>query len=344
MGEHDTRKLRILLRLPNWLGDSVMASVAFERLKAHFPNATFSLVGTAVTCGIYERDSRVERIFIDKTKDSKNRLLATLRFAKIIGRHDISITFNNHFFAALLLFATKTPIRIGYGRNLRSFLLTKRPRFVRQIHQVVSYTNLINELCGGKIMLDNALEMGELRLISRQIPHFRKDYEKRYIGINAGAAFGSAKRWEERYFAEIIWYFLQNDCVVLLFGSKGDNLRNLEHLIAAYPKAYNLINLIGETTICDLCDYMAVLDLLITNDSGPMHIAAAYQIPIIAIFGATDSRATSPWRANAILLDKHLPCAPCQKRICPLGHHNCMKLITPDEVIENANALLMRRV
>ena len=80
--------------------------------------------------------------------------------------------------------------------------------------------------------------------------------------------------------------------------------------------------------------------MFITNDSGPMHIAASYDVPIIAMFGPTDSKETRPWSDNAIILDKQISCAPCKKRECPLGHHNCMKLITPDEVIMHSYMML----
>lgn len=337
--------LRILLRLPNWLGDSVMVSPSFELLKEYFENATFDLVGTKASCEIYSRDLRVKNIFIDETKKQNNRIRATLDFAKIVGKHDIAITFSNTFFSALFLYATKTPIRIGYGRNLRSFLLTNRIPFIKNIHQVLSYINLVNRLCSRDLIHHNSdiSDVKGLKLISQKIKNFHKDETKRYIGINPGAAYGSAKKWEEKYFVEIIAHFLNDDHIILLFGNKEDKaIEAIEGLLGRYKNLNinNLVNLAGETTIHQLCDYIALLDLFITNDSGPMHIAASYNIPIIAMFGPTDSKETSPWKANAILINKHLSCSPCKKRECPLKHHNCMKLITPDEVIYNAYKLL----
>ncbi|RDU62633.1 lipopolysaccharide heptosyltransferase II [Helicobacter sp. MIT 14-3879] len=330
----DYRELKILLRLPNWLGDSVMCSIAFEELKKHFPNAVFSIVGTNASCGIYERDYRIKNIFIDSTKKSKNRFFATNKLAKEIGKHDIAISFSNTFFSALLMYLTKTGIRIGYAKNLRGIFLTKKVKFIKNIHQVLSYLNLVNELIDDNLIEKNINPSKSLKLISMDIKGFNKDYSKRYIGINPGASYGSAKRWEEKYFLEIIMNFLSSkDYVVFLFGN--DDLLNTESI-----NNKNFINLTNKTSITKLCDYISMMDLFITNDSGPMHIAASLNIPIIAMFGPTDSNETSPWNAKAILLNKHLPCSPCKKRICPLKHHNCMKLITPDEVIENAYKLL----
>lgn len=183
----------------------------------------------------------------------------------------------------------------------------------------------------------NLCESMPLKLQNRAIKGFKSD-DTLKIGINPGAAYGSAKRWEEKYFIEIILYFLSQNCAVFIFGN--DSL-NLPPHIAQNPLLRNLIN---KTTISELVDYIALMDIFISNDSGPMHIAAAFRVPLIALFGATDSHQTAPWVDNAVILDKHLPCAPCKKRECPLKHHNCMKLITPDEVIECVNARLFSNV
>ncbi|MGX2981706.1 lipopolysaccharide heptosyltransferase II [Helicobacter sp. 23-1045] len=344
----NSRELKILLRLPNWLGDAVMVSPAFEMLKAHFVGAKFYLVGTEASCGIYSRDLRVEKIFIDSTKKAqngrknnlKNRFVATKNFASEIrdniGAIDIAVDFTNHFFSALLIYLIGAKIRVGYTKNVRPFLLNRRIRFVRGLHQVASYINLVNEICGKKLiknMGEISCESTPLRLENRGLKGFKSD-DLLCIGINPGAAYGSAKRWEERYFVEIILHFLKNDCAVFVFGN--DSVR-LSANLAQNPRFHNLI---GQTSITELVDYIAQMDIFISNDSGPMHIAAAFRVPLIAIFGATDSTETSPWVDNAVILNKHLPCAPCKKRECPLKHHNCMKLITPDEVIERVNKIM----
>lgn len=339
---------KILLRLPNWLGDAVMISPAFELLKARFTDAKFVLIGTEGSCGIYARDLRVEKIFVDSTKISqngrknglKNRVIATKNFANeimAVGEIDIAIDFTNHFFSALLIYFTRAKIRVGYAKNGRGILLNNKPKFMPRIHQVALYLNLALSICGKKLIdstLDSTkiLQCAPLKLISHKIKHFKS--ENLCIGINPGAAYGSAKRWEEKYFVEIILYFLAQNYEVFIFGN--DEI-SLPTQIAQNPRLHNLIR---QTTITELVDYIALMDIFISNDSGPMHIAAAFRVPLVAIFGATDSRETSPWVDNAVILDKHLPCAPCKKRECPLKHHNCMKLITPDEVIESVNKIL----
>ncbi|PAF41329.1 lipopolysaccharide heptosyltransferase II [Helicobacter sp. 11S03491-1] len=337
--------MKILLRLPNWIGDAVMATPTLELLKQKFPQASFTIIGTPAVCELFSRDKCITSAFIDQTKKNKNRILATYQFAKMIGKHDIGITFTNNIFSALLLFWSQTPIRIGYSKNLRSLFLTCKLIPLKQIHQVLLYACL----------LEPVLKLGKSEII-KQTPklhliasnnHYHKIKTK--IGINPGGAFGSAKRWLKEYFAETILYFIQKDYEIVLFGNQSDIdsakdiITTIEKLSLNKQLLQNITNLTGLTTIPTLIDTISKLDLFITNDSGPMHIATALQIPLIAIFGPTNDQETSPWcHSQAVILNKKLACSPCKKRVCPLVHHNCMKLITPDEVIIEANKILKR--
>lgn len=418
----------ILVRLPNWLGDSVMVSPAFEWLKKSFENADFTLVGTKASCGIYERDSRVKRIIIDTSKSSKCRIYATKKLANQIGAHDIAITFSNTFFSALLLYWSKSAVRIGYAKNARSFLLTHALALYKydtqgntkhQVHLYLeliallesvqrqafnTYENLLDSenvelLPQDAIQLREWLEYIEavldksdsipavpftldllpilantpLQLISSPLTLPTQSYA---IGINPGAAFGSAKCWEKSYFVEIIKHFLTLSYDVYLFGSSDNSQTNkqIADSIANHSNVRFFHNLTDKTNLNQLIDYIGAMNIFITNDSGPMHIAAALKVPMIAIFGPTNINETAPYsptpltslplihtNANTkiavshnandeykrlapydtcILLCKSLPCAPCKKRECPLKHHNCMKLITPQEVITHTINLL----
>lgn len=140
------KRMRILLRLPNWLGDGVMASSLFYTLKHHYPNAHFVLVGPTITCELFKKDEKIEAVFTDDTKKSFFRLLATYKLAQKIGRCDIAIALNNHFYSAFLLYATKTPIRIGFAQFFRSLFLshaiTTAPK---EYHQVEKYCFLFSQ-------------------------------------------------------------------------------------------------------------------------------------------------------------------------------------------------------
>ena len=373
----------ILLRLPNWLGDSVMVSSAFEWLKLSFPLADFSIVGTKASCGIYERDSRIKHIFIDESKKAKSRILATKDLAKAIGKHDLAITFSNTFFSALLLYLTKSPVRIGYAKNARGFLLThalklqKHDLQGKKYHQVLLYLSLIapllqvreqvahtltstltrtlpnnapKEPISHKILMPNeileTLSTKPLTLISHSID-IAPSPNKPIIGINPGAAFGSAKRWEQSHFVSVIEYFLDKTYQVYLFGSSAESSANTDiaNALKNHKNLQYFHNLTDKTNLSELIDHINAVNVFITNDSGPMHIATALKTPIVAIFGPTDISETAPYipahtEQSIALLHANLPCSPCKKRECPLTHHNCMKLISPQEVITSTLRVL----
>lgn len=327
--------MRILIRTPNWLGDGVMLSPIFEVLKKKYQDADFVFVGPKVVCDLYARDCRVKEIFIDTTKQSKNRFLATYHLAKQIGRCDIALTFANHFYSALLLFFTRSRVRIGYSGFLRFFLLNKIVKKVSLKHQVLSYAKLLESL-------QIEFKLDALKLICNP----KKKDLKKSIGISTGAAFGASKIWYPEYFAQVIIYLLNNDYRVILFGS-GIEAYNNQKIVenvqkeVSEKKLENLLDLSNKTSIQELVDWIGSLDLFLSNDSGPMHIAAALKIPLVALFGATHPTYCLPWQYdNKIIINKNLSCSPCQKKECPLGHHLCMKEIKPQEVIEAINQLL----
>ncbi|WP_120944200.1 MULTISPECIES: lipopolysaccharide heptosyltransferase II [Helicobacter] len=327
--------MKILLRLPNWLGDGVMATPMLETLRSHYKESAFILVGSAVVCALFKDDPNITTI-IDTTKQAKNRLLATYQLAKRIGICDLAITLTNHIYSALLLYFTKTPMRIGYAKFGRTFLLTHTPKPLANAHQVERYYHLLSACIPHLDPTPPPLKL--------HTPPAHKLGKR--IGLNPGAAYGSAKRWSAKHFAQVGAHFLDQSYEVYLFGAQGDLavVGEIARLIGSHPK---LINLCNQTTLQELIVMLATLDLFITNDSGPMHIATALQIPLIALFGPTDMQETSPWQhPHARLISKNLPCAPCKKRICPLQPggaikpHACMQEITPEEVIGHAQELL----
>ena len=165
-------------------------------------------------------------------------------------------------------------------------------------------------------------------------------YEKPTLGINPGATYGSAKRWYPEKFAQVAAHY-SNDYDILIFGGPTET-----EMAAAIEKELRALgvtalrNMAGKTSIEELCAYIGGLSLFITNDSGPMHVAAAYQVPTVSIFGPTRHLETSQWRNRQSALVRHeMECAPCMKRECPLKHHECMKLIEADEVIKAVDNL-----
>lgn len=321
--------MKILVRLPTWLGDAVMASPFLATLRAHFADAQFCFVGSSVAIALFARDFPHARFVLDNTKQQKVRLLAVARLAKELGRFDIAFTLQNNFLSAFLLFLTRSPMRIGFANEMRSFLLTDSLPKQQNLHQVQRYYELL-------VPLGISGEAPKLALFAQKETTLRAN---KRIGINTGGAFGSAKRWSKEQFIITARALLARGFEVILVGGADDVATNAA--IEREITHANMHNLTGKTSIEQLIDIIAGLDLFITNDSGPMHIAAALQIPLIALFGPTDYRETSPWKAqNAFLLSLNLSCSPCKRRTCPLGHHACMENLQADSVLAHIEKVL----
>ena len=168
-----------------------------------------------------------------------------------------------------------------------------------------------------------------------------KVQERKILGINPGAHYGSSKRWYPSEFANVA-SSLSNKYDIIIFG--GPNEQNFasdieKHLIENGIE--NFQNLAGKTSIEELINLIRNLDLFITNDSGPMHLAAAMQIPTIAIFGPTNDKETSQWKnEKSLIVKKNLDCQPCLKRECPLIHHDCMKLVQASDILNAVNTIV----
>ncbi len=337
--------MNLLIRLPNWLGDSVMATFALEILYQTYPKAHFYLVGSKVSCALFSHYPNTTTI-IDNSKQANSRILALYKLSKAIPPCEIAITFQNNFLSALFLFFNRSKKRIGYANELRSYLLTLHPKKPKKLHESLRFARLVESLIPNHSIAPK-LYLKHPKISITLPPHF---HNQKIAGINAGASFGNAKRWEEKYFAEVIEDLLNNNFCVILFGIESENPIN-QKILSHLQKSDKILNLSGKTSIPELMAYFLKLQILITNDSGPMHIAAAFNIPTIALFGPTDEEETCPFNAkNSHILSlktihKALPCQPCKKRSCPLpnnstNHHACMRELKPAFVITKIHSLI----
>ncbi|WP_200763498.1 lipopolysaccharide heptosyltransferase II [Nitrosophilus alvini] len=317
----------LLIELPTWLGDTIMATPAIQNLIKTLNPGEITLVGSYVSTEALKNYPKVKRVFVDDTKKSKNRLFAAYKLAKEIGTHDIAVTFRSHFFSKLLLFLTGSKKRYQYNPSAFKLLPST------SLHQVEKYNTFINKI------LNTNLPAGDLKLYFPKIPPSTFNLRP-LLGINPGATYGSAKRWYPDRFAKTA-AALSDKYNILIFGGPGEVkiAKDIENeLLKLGVKNYK--NLAGKTNIAKLISSIAALDLFITNDSGPMHIAAAYKVPTVAIFGPTDYTSTSQWKnPKSKVISLNLECAPCMKRVCPLKHHECMKGISAQMVIEAAKEL-----
>ena len=323
--------MKILIILPNWLGDTVMATSAIELLAQYYPDAKFTFVGSYVSIEAVKYHPRCEKAVVDETKKASSRLMATYKLAKELGTFDLAITFRNQIHSSLLLKFTNSVITIARKSWHSMFLLSHTPNIPKtgqhlaQQYAELAMTNMPS--------WDKKTSKSKLYIDAVK-------FEKPTIGINGGAAYGSAKRWYPERFAEVAKEFSDRFDIVILGAPNEIDIANEieENLKSMNVKNYT--NLAGKTTVKELCANIAGCSLMLTNDSGPMHIAAAYQIPTVAIIGPTEYKQTYPWMNEKGKIVRHdLECSPCVKRECPLKHHECMKGITASEVIEAVKEL-----
>ena len=205
------------------------------------------------------------------------------------------------------------------------------------LHQVIKYNNFINkslktEFSAGQLTIysDNSLKE-KSNLSRKKLP---------MLGINPGASYGSSKRWYPEEFANVAAKLSsQYDITILGSPSEIDISMDIQKLLVK-KGVTNYQNLVGDTNISELIDIISNLDLFITGDSGPMHLAANYQVPTVSIFGPTKDNETSQWmNKKSIIVKKNLDCQPCMKRVCPLKHHNCMKLIKAKDILVEVESL-----
>jgi heptosyltransferase-2 len=195
-------------------------------------------------------------------------------------------------------------------------------------HQVEKYNDFVNDSLNTNYLPEKLVlysSHSKLKIKNSSLP---------ILGINPGASYGSAKRWYPKEFAKVARE-LSGEYNIIIFGGpdETDIAGDIEQaLIDSGVKNYE--NLAGNTTITELINKIASLDLFITGDSGPMHVAAAFQVPTVSIFGPTKDEETAQWmNKKSIILKKNLDCQPCMERTCPLIHHNCMCLIKAVDVI-----------
>jgi heptosyltransferase-2 len=319
--------MKILIILPNWLGDALMTTPAIELLAQKYPLAKFTFIGSFLSIEALKYHPQCEKAIVDETKQAPNRLLATYKLAKSLPLFDFVLTFRNQLHSSLLLRFTDSVISIAKSSWHSKFLLSHTPSISTKQHLVKQYVELamINE------------ENFNATIPNLKLYIEKETFQKPTLGINAGATYGSAKRWYPERFAEVATRF-SHKYDILIFGGPGEVevCKDIEnHLIN--NDVSNYTNLAGKTDIKELCSKIGGCSLFITNDSGPMHVAAAYQVPTVSIFGPTRDEETSQWQnKKSSIVKLNMDCAPCMKRECPLGHHKCMKDITASQVIEAA--------
>jgi heptosyltransferase II len=301
--------MKILVELPTWLGDTVMVTPAIENLLNFFNDSEIIIIGSIVAIEALKNHPKVTKSYVlDKN------YLSLFKTIKGLGEFDFFLSFRGSIRSKFIKFFISSKKKYQFNKYK-----------YKKGHQVEKYNNFINDLCNVTTI------PGELIL---PIQKKRKDTKKKILGINPGATYGNAKRWYPKEFADIA-IDLSSNYDVIIFGGEGEKDIALDIEMYLIEKGVsNYQNLCGKTSISELFSHISNLDLFVTGDSGPMHIAAAYKIPTVSIFGPTNDVETSQWmNEKSVIIKKNLDCQPCMKRVCPLKHHKCMKLVKASDVL-----------
>ena len=327
---------RILVLGPAWVGDMVLAQSLFKTLKAEQPDIIIDVAAPAWTMPLLERMPEVNEAIALPFRHGQLALMERIRFGKSLKNRGYTqaILLTNSLKSAILPFAAGIPCRTGFLGEYRYGLLndirpldkSKLPRTVdrfvglgleRNQHQ--SETSPLPCLIANT---DNALQA---------LNKLRHDSPKtQVLGLCPGAEYGVAKRWPAEYYAEVARQALSRDWEVWLFGSDKDVPVTAQINQLAGEKC---LDLGGKTKLGEAIDLMSLTSAVVSNDSGLMHVAAALDKPLVAVFGSSNPYHTPPMSAKSDILYLKLECSPCFERECPLGHLNCLRQLTPEIVM-----------
>ncbi len=354
MQPEENRIERILIRGANWIGDAVMTAPALERLRSSFPQAHITLLAPPRTAELFSGSPFLDGvIFYRRREDGVKAFFEALGFIRS-RRFDLAVLFQNAFEAALLAWLGRVPLRIGFAGQGRSALLTHRlhrgPQH-RNRHQVHDYLEIVAE-CERACLGENFKPR-----ISNPLPSLIAGPEQKHaaaallegiginsssrplVALNAGATNSRAKCWPADRFAALADQLVNTlNAQIVLIGAASE-CENAERVVEQMQKP-GAINLAGETDLTELVGLLDACDLLVSNDTGPAHIAAALGRPTLTIFGPTNEFETAPTGRSAELIRAEgVECARCMLRDCPIDHR-CMTRIAPPEVFEKALQLL----
>lgn len=331
--------MKILVVAPSWIGDSILAQPLFMRLSEKHPELLLDVLAPAWSAPLLARMSEVRRVLDNPFAHGEFNLGARLRLGRALKAeaYDEAIVLPNSWKSALAPFFAGIPVRTGFLGEARWGLLNR-------IHRLDE--RLLPQLALRYAKLAEAPE--ELPVQPLPQPHLSSPPEQQQrvrqaLGLPLdvapiifcpGAEYGPAKRWPSRHFAALAERLSGPGTPVWLIGSNKDQALGSEIEQASRGAAQNLC---GRTTLEQAIDLIATASLVVANDSGLMHVAAALARPLVALYGSSSPVYTPPLSPRAKIVSIHTPCSPCFERVCPLGHFDCLTKLTPERVLQSVS-------
>ncbi len=339
---------RILVRGVNWVGDTILTYPAVENLKKLFPRSHVAILIANDLVDLWKTFPHVDEIIPFQAKKGFKSIWEDLNLCQVLKERsfDLAVILPRSFRSAFQMYLARIPMRIGYRDEGRSLFLTHGiPRKERLLHthRIHYYLNLLTSLGSVEacplpriFLREEDRKWAEGMLENAGLVDGRP-----LIGMNAGATYGLAKCWYPDRFGELGKRLFRNwKSSILLFGKEGE--RSIAQEILGHFRGSG-IDLTGKTNLLQLAALLERCRVLVTNDTGTMHVATAVGTPVVALFGSTDPTTTGPWGDGHTVVKKDVPCSPCLKRVCPTDHR-CMELITVEDVEEAVDKKLQERI
>ncbi|NND82973.1 MAG: lipopolysaccharide heptosyltransferase II [Gammaproteobacteria bacterium] len=328
---------------PSWVGDMVMAQCLFHALKQRNVDCQIDVLAPAWTAALIDRMPEVRRLVPADFQHGKLSIGERIKLGRELRAegYEQAIVLPNSLKSALVPWLAGVSTRTGFVGEMRYGLLNDhrkldKSRLPMTVQRFISLgldpsaaPVAINDITAPKLSSDRD-QQWQLRKAHGL------DDQRPLLALCPGAEFGSSKKWPAQHYAELVRYYSSEGWQVLLLGSAND----IDDCAAINDACENLaLSLAGETELTEAIDLIACCNLVISNDSGLMHIAAALQVPLVAIYGSTDPGHTPPLSHNHSIAKIEIDCSPCFERQCPLSHHRCMQDLLPAQVIELAGSL-----
>ena len=328
---------RCLVVGPSWVGDMLMAQSLFKALAARHPGLALDVLAPAWSHGILARMPEVRRALVAPFAHGRFGLGERWRLGRELSRegYDQAIVLPNSWKSALVPFFAGIPLRTGYLGEFRHGLLNDRRRLdPRAMPRLVERYSALAAPAGAA---SSQVPTAPQPLLAvhpdaqkASLARLGLQRDRRILALCPGAEFGPAKRWPEAHYAAVAHAKLEQGWQVWLFGSAKDSpvTEAIDQLSGGA-----CANLAGRTSLEETVDLLACAAAVVSNDSGLMHIAAAVDVPVIAVYGSTDPGYTPPYSDRAQVVRLGLECSPCFKRECPLGHLDCLNKLGPERVL-----------
>jgi heptosyltransferase-2 len=339
---------RALVVAPNWIGDALMAQPLFALLKKLHPYIVIDALAPSWVAPVLERMPEINAVHAAPLAHGKLQLVRRWQLASDLREltYDAAYVLPNSFKSALIPWFAGIALRIGYTGESRYGLLNVRhpsPRKNERPPMSGHYAALAYAPDAHLPNLHKSLPAPRLETRPNEAAHvsarFHLDTRVPLIVFCPGAEYGSAKRWPPEHFAALAHIASQSFPYMQIIALGSGKDAPVAQAIAA--RAPNVRNLCGHTSLGEACALISRASAVVTNDSGLMHVAAALQRPLVAVYGSSDPRHTPPLSELAKVQWLHLECSPCFQRECPLGHLNCLRELSAEQVFGDLRGMLL---